>query len=42
MIYPPVPLDRAKAAATGGFDDAGTNGGSIPSRGSNFETEAKP
>ena len=34
MNNPLVPLDRAKAAATGGLDDGWHNGGSIPSQGS--------
>lgn len=37
MNNPLVPLDRAKGAPTGGLDDAGANGGSIPSQGSHFE-----
>ena len=34
MIYPLVPLVRAKAAATGGLDDGWYNAGSIPAQGS--------
>src|ERR1700743_92587 len=38
MNNPLVPLDRAKAAATGGLDDGWHNGGSIPPQGSAFNT----
>lgn len=37
MNNPLVPLDRAKAAATAGLDDAGANGGSIPPQGSTYD-----